>query len=145
MGKSLYKDMLTKASYIKPSGNHLRRLNVLVGMICSCMKTKSSKFLVFSNVSDTCAKPPGFRLFVPLKITLDIWSSRNSLLFCSPSTHRIASTTFDFPDPFGPTIPITSSEKLITVSFAKLLNPFISRLFNRIACKDKKRGDGVIG
>jgi len=36
MGKSLYKDMLSmlmKSSYIEPSGNHLRRLNVLVGMI----------------------------------------------------------------------------------------------------------------
>gem|GEM_PF-2153060 len=43
MGKSLYKDMLsmfTKASAIKPVGNHLRRLNALSGMICSCMKTK---------------------------------------------------------------------------------------------------------
>jgi len=59
MGKSLYKDMLsmlTKASYIKPSGNHLRRLNVLVGMICSCRKTKSSSLEGLSDKKSERAK-----------------------------------------------------------------------------------------
>jgi hypothetical protein len=31
-------------------------------------------------------------------------SARSIFLLCSPSTHEIASTTFDFPHPFGPTM-----------------------------------------
>jgi len=59
MGKSLYKDMLsmlTKASAIEPIGNHLRRLNVLAGMICSCMKTKSSSLEGLSDKKSETAK-----------------------------------------------------------------------------------------
>ena len=45
MGKSLYKDTLSfliKSSTIEPVGDHRHRLNVLAGMIWSCMQTKSS-------------------------------------------------------------------------------------------------------
>jgi len=59
MGKSLYKDMLsmlTKASTIKPTGNHLRRLNVLAGMICSSMGTKSSSLEGLSDKESKTAK-----------------------------------------------------------------------------------------
>ena len=59
MGKSLHKDMLsmlTKASAIEPIGNHLRRLNVLAGMICSCMKTKSSSLEGLSDKKSETAK-----------------------------------------------------------------------------------------
>jgi len=59
MGKSLYKDMLSmfkKASTIEPSGNHLRRLQVLAGMICSCMRTKSSSLEGLSQKKSATAK-----------------------------------------------------------------------------------------
>lgn len=45
MGKSLHKstlDFLKCYSSIEPSGNHLRRLQVFSGMICSSIRTKSS-------------------------------------------------------------------------------------------------------
>lgn len=45
MGKSLHKDILSvlkSASPHPPTGNHLRRLTVMVCMICSCIQTKSS-------------------------------------------------------------------------------------------------------
>ena len=98
-----------------------------------------SRFLVLSNVMDTCAMPLCLRFLVPLKITLVIWSRRSSLLFCSPSTQRMASTTLDLPEPFGPTIPMTSSLKWMVVSVAKLLKPFSSSRFNLIGCKSRKK------
>lgn len=59
MGKSLYKDMLSmliQVSKIEPRGNHLRRLYVLTGMICSCMKTKSSSLEGLSDKKSKTAK-----------------------------------------------------------------------------------------
>src|SRR5713226_803657 len=51
---------------------------------------------------------------------------------CSPSTQRIASTTFDLPQPFGPTTAVAPGLKLITVASRKDLKPTNSRLFRRI-------------
>src|SRR6266481_4827127 len=61
------------------------------------------------NVSETSAKPTGLRVSAPLKITSAISSPRSDLADCSPSAHRTASSTFDFPQPFGPTIAVTPS------------------------------------
>lgn len=55
MGKSLHKstlDFLKRYSSVEPSGNHLRRLEVFSGMICSCMRTKSSTLEGISEVQD---------------------------------------------------------------------------------------------
>jgi hypothetical protein len=49
-----------------------------------------------------------------------------------PRTHEIASTTFDLPEPFGPTITLTSFEKSIIVFSEKDLNPLISNDFKYI-------------
>src|ERR1700722_5639617 len=57
-----------------------------------------------TSVSVTSASPNGGRLAVPLNMQSDIRSARNCLWLCSPSTHEIASTTFDLPQPFGPTM-----------------------------------------
>ena len=89
--------------------------------------------------SSLCCSPPAFLDLVPLKITLDMVSRRNSFDFCSPSTQRIASTTLDLPEPLGPTIPMTSYLKLMIVSFAKLLNPLMLSCFNLIAHKNRKK------
>ena len=50
----------------------------------------------------------------------------------------------DFPQPFGPIMPVTPSSKFTIVLSAKLLNPFISKLFSRtvltIFTMDKSNG-----
>jgi hypothetical protein len=40
----------------------------------------------------------------------------------------MASTTFDLPQPFGPTIAVTPSLKLMVILSQKLLKPLISSL-----------------
>ena len=90
------------------------------------------RFLVFSKVRVTLETPPGLRFLVPLKMTEVILSRRSSRLFCSPSTQRTASTMLDLPEPFGPTIPMTSFSKLMTVWSANDLKPFISRVLSRM-------------
>src|SRR5580704_252932 len=57
-----------------------------------------------TSVSVTSDSPIGGRFAVPLKMQSDMASARNIFLLCSPSTQEIASTTFDFPQPFGPTM-----------------------------------------
>src|SRR6056297_801659 len=110
------------------------RIRVIVNSLYSDLMSPLS----FSKVIDARATGAGFRLFVPLKRTSPICSSRSSEDLCSPKTQRIASTTLDFPDPFGPTTPVIRSLKCMTVSRAKLLNPFISRRRSFIADKDRK-------
>src|SRR5215472_7479285 len=51
---------------------------------------------------------------------------------CSPSTHRIASTTLDFPQPFGPTTAVMPGAKPIVVESRKDLKPSNSRLLRRM-------------
>src|ERR1700678_29397 len=64
---------------------------------------------------------------------------RSSTLFprrrvgaCSPSTHRIASTTFDLPHPLGPTTAVIPGAKLIVVESRNDLKPSNSRLLRRM-------------
>src|SRR6516225_4813984 len=75
------------------------------------------------NVSETSANPTGLRVSAPLKITSAISSPRSDLADCSPSAQRTASSTLDFPQPFGPTIAVTPSWKLKTVLSANDLKP----------------------
>ena len=57
-----------------------------------------------SSVMVTSARPIGGRFVVPLKMQSAMRSARSVLWLCSPSTQETASTTFDFPQPFGPTM-----------------------------------------
>src|SRR3954447_20268819 len=69
----------------------------------------------------------GGRVGQPLKMTSVISLPRRLLALCEPSTHFTASTTFDLPDPLGPTttqIPLGKSNR---VRSAKLLKPESSR------------------
>ena len=59
------------------------------------------------KVIETSAIPTPARESVPLKITSAISPPRSALADCSPSTHRMASSTLDFPHPFGPTTAVT--------------------------------------
>src|SRR5215471_11383611 len=74
-------------------------------------------------VNDTSAIPIGFRPSVPLKMTSAISPPRSALADCSPSTHRMASDTLDFPHPFGPTMAVTPGWKFSDVLSAKDLKP----------------------
>lgn len=51
---------------------------------------------------------------------------------CSPRTQRSASTIFDLPHPFGPTMDVIPLSKETFVLWAKLLNPwrFSSDIYN---------------
>src|SRR5262249_62212183 len=71
----------------------------------------------------------GGRFVVPLKMQSAIRSARSDLWLCSPSTQEIASTTFDLPQPFGPTMHVVPVPlKVTTVRSQKLLKPTISTL-----------------
>ena len=94
-----------------------------------------SRLRVFSKVSDTSAMPDALRVREPLKIRSSRLSDRKALILCSPITQRIASTIFDLPQPFGPTIPVIGLSSIIWVLSAKDLNPFISNDFNLKAQK----------
>jgi len=80
----------------------------------------------FWKVSETSAIPVGGRDSLPLKITSSIERPRRCLALCSPIDHLIASTTFDLPQPFGPTTPVMPSSKEKTTRSANDLKPEIS-------------------
>src|ERR1044072_1047767 len=86
---------------------------------------------VFSKVRDTSAIPEPLRVREPLKIRSSRLSERKAFILCSPITQRIASTIFDLPQPFGPTIPVIGLSNTICVLSAKDLKPFISNDFKR--------------
>ena len=67
---------------------------------------------------------------VPLKIKSSISLPRNCLADTSPRPNRIASTIFDFPQPFGPTIPVKPFLTSKSVGSTKDLKPFIDNLSN---------------
>ena len=80
-----------------------------------------------SIVMVTSAMPSGGRLVVPLKMQSDMRSARRDLWLCSPSTQLMASTTLDFPQPFGPTMQVLPTPlNVTTVRSQKDLNPTIS-------------------
>ena len=64
---------------------------------------------------------------MPLKITSAISPPRSALADCSPSTQRIASSTFDLPQPFGPDHRSHAAMEFRTVCGANDLKPIISR------------------
>src|SRR6218665_477205 len=99
------------------------------------------RFLVFSKVRLTSASPLALRVLEPLNTRASRFSLLRWLIFCSPITQRILSTIFDFPQPFGPTIPVILSSKFTTVLSAKLLKPFISKLFSLTVFKFKSDGE----
>src|SRR5689334_17495174 len=82
-----------------------------------------------SRVIVTSASPIGGRLVVPLKMQSAMRSARRLLWLCSPSTQEIASTTLDFPQPFGPTMHVVPEPlNVTTVRSQNDLNPVISTL-----------------
>tara|TARA_Y100000310_G_scaffold309495_1_gene353642 strand:+ start:3634 stop:4032 length:399 start_codon:yes stop_codon:yes gene_type:complete len=80
-------------------------------------------FFVFRKWSATRAMLEAGFLGVPAKIRLPMDSPRRFFAARSPSAQRRASTMFDLPEPFGPTIPTIFSGRLKSVFCAKDLNP----------------------
>jgi hypothetical protein len=70
---------------------------------------------------------------VPAKITSSIFPPRKDFAPCSPKTQERPSTTFDLPEPFGPTTQVIPCSKFRVVDEAKDLNPFRFMLFRYIA------------
>ena len=66
---------------------------------------------------------------VPAKMTSSILPPRKVLAPCSPITQASASTTFDFPEPFGPTTQVTPGSNAKVVGVAKDLKPLSVKLF----------------
>jgi hypothetical protein len=83
----------------------------------------------FDMVSVTSAMFSALRVSVPLKMMSSIDSARSERADCSPTTHLIASTTLDLPQPLGPSRAEIPSENSTFALSAKLLKPNISRLF----------------
>ena len=52
---------------------------------------------------------------LPFEMISSITFALNCLGFCSPSIHLMASSTFDFPQPLGPTIALRRMSKFIRV------------------------------
>src|SRR5690242_14430006 len=72
---------------------------------------------------DTSAKSRGGRVAVPAKITSSMPPPRSDLGLDSPIAHRIASSRFDLPQPFGPTTPVRPGSILSSAGSTKLLKP----------------------
>ena len=69
----------------------------------------------FSKCSETSETFTGRRAEEPWKMTSSILAPRMARARCSPSTQRTASETFDFPQPFGPTIIVAPDSNSISV------------------------------
>src|SRR3954465_6079783 len=80
-------------------------------------------------VRATSARPRGARPAVPAKMTSSILPPRSDLAPCSPITQARASTTFDLPEPLGPTMQVMPGSSWSVVEEAKDLNPLRVRLF----------------
>src|SRR5215475_7266038 len=85
-------------------------------------------------VSVTSARPRAGRPEVPAKTTSSILPPRSGLTPCWPITQENASTTLDFPEPFGPTTQVMPGSKRKVVAEAKDLNPRSVRVFRYTAC-----------
>src|SRR5689334_25317333 len=83
----------------------------------------------------TSAKSRAGRSAVPAKITSSMPAPRMDLGELSPITQRIASSTLDLPQPFGPTIPVSPSSTRSSAGSTKLLKPeSLSRLTFTLPC-----------
>ena len=79
-----------------------------------------------SRISVTSAMPICRRLSEPEKITSSVLRARTCFWDCSPSAQRIASATFDLPDPFGPAITVMPGPNSNRCRSANALKPWTS-------------------
>src|SRR5438445_91734 len=79
--------------------------------------------LLLSIVSATSAMLRAGRPAAPAKMTSSISPPRRRLAEVSPITQRSASTRFDLPQPFGPTMPVRPGSIASSAPSTKDLNP----------------------
>ena len=100
-----------------------------VRLIRTSEYSMSSSPSVLSIVRSTWARPSGARPDVPAKITSAMFEPRKARAPCSPITQASASTTFDFPDPLGPTTHVMPGSRASVVALANDLKPRSVRFF----------------
>lgn len=87
---------------------------------------------MLSKVRLTSAMPLGLLVLEPLNTKAPWFSLLKADILCSPITQRMLSMILLFPQPLGPMMPVIPSSKSRVVLSAKLLNPLMSKLFNRM-------------
>ena len=102
--------------------------NIVREIVTSAYSTGSAPSEL-SMVRATSARPSGARPAVPAKMTSSILPPRSVLAPCSPITQASASTTFDLPEPFGPTTQVMPGSKVSEVAEANDLKPRRVRFF----------------
>src|SRR5690606_34795777 len=78
-------------------------------------------------------------------MTSFISEPRNPLADCEPKIHLNASTTFDFPQPFGPTIAVRPGSKVNSVRSANDLKPRSSSFLRYTNYRLRRRARAVRG
>src|SRR3978361_617375 len=119
---SINRQLLPLISYSLPPSRNIRRV------IDTSEYSIGSELSELSIVTVTSARPSGGRDDVPAKMSSSILPPRSVLAPCSPITHVSASTTFDLPEPLGPTTHVMPGSKRRVVGDAKDLKPFSVRL-----------------
>src|SRR5258707_8769842 len=117
----------------EPSPRSMRRM---ISRSARAAKGRGMSCPALSTSSATSARLRAGRVDVPPKMTSSISPPRMRLAEFSPITQRSASTRFDLPQPFGPTMPVMPGSIASSVRSTKDLNPV--RL-NRVNCKDRYR------
>ncbi len=87
---------------------------------------------MLSKVIETNARLEDGAKRDPLNIKSTPPFPRRDFIDCSPKTNRIASTIFDFPEPFGPTIAVTGELKETWLFLPNDLKPTSKIDFNLI-------------
>ena len=90
-------------------------------LIVTSVNSIGSSPAELSMVRLTSARPSAGRLAVPAKMTSSIFWLRTDFGACAPSTQAIASTTFDLPDPLGPTTTVTPGSSAMVVAVGERL------------------------
>src|SRR5262249_14207883 len=106
--------------YEEPSPRVMRRPTSSTGL---SLKAKGASRALLSRVSTTSARFRPGREAEPAKITSSISPPRSRLAEPSPMTQRKASTRFDLPQPFGPTMPVRPGSIASSVGSTKDLKP----------------------
>ena len=98
-------------------------------MIVTSAISTGRRLELLSIVSETSARPSAGRFEVPAKMTSSILVDRTTFGPWAPRTQATASTTFDLPDPFGPTTTVMPGSSSIVVGSANDLNPLRVSVF----------------
>src|SRR5690606_12866895 len=109
------------------------------------VKGWGARLLALSMVSWTSAWLRGGRPAAPAKITSSMPWPRMALAELAPMTQRRLSSTFDLPQPFGPTMPVSPASICTSAGSTKDLKPTSRRRWNCIASRSARPDQRVDG